>query len=98
MTMYARLVTFKLGPGKRSEAKKLVESFDPKIRARNGFKSLTFLGDDTLGEYGGLMVYESEADAEAAFEALYPQLGKALTGIAQGPPTNHLFEVLEAAA
>jgi hypothetical protein len=43
------------------------------------------------------MVYESEADAEAAFEALYPQLGKALTGIAQGPPTNHLYEVLEAA-
>ena len=96
--MYARLVTFKLGPGKRSEAEKLLETFDPKIRARNGFKSLTFLGDDAIGEYGGLMVWNSKADAGAAFEALYPQLGKALTGIAQGPPTNHLYEVLEPSA
>ena len=93
--MYARLVLFTLGPGTRSTAEKLVDQFAPLLRAWKGFKSATFLADDTAGEYGTLVLWESKEDAEAAFEALNPQMEKALTGIVKGPPTLSLFEVLE---
>jgi len=93
--MYARLVMFTLGPGTRSTADKLVDQFAPDLRAQKGFKSATFLADDSVGEYGAFVLWESKEDAEAAFEALNPQLEKALTGIVQGPPTTRLFEVVK---
>ncbi len=93
--MYARLVLFTLGPGTRSTAEKLDDQFAALLRARKGFKSVTFLADDTVGEYGAFVLWESKEDAEAAFEALNPQLEKALTGIVKGPPTTRLFEVVE---
>lgn len=93
--MYANQVMFTLGPGKRSIADKLFDQFSPAIRARKGFRSVTFLGDDTVGEYGALIVFESKEDADATFEALSPQLQQAVVGIAESPPTRRLFEVLE---
>ncbi|NIN95535.1 MAG: hypothetical protein GTN93_10590 [Anaerolineae bacterium] len=93
--MYANQVMFTLGPGKRSTAEKLVDQFAPAIGSRKGIKSATFLADETVGEYGALVLWESKEDAEAAFEALFPQLQKALAGIVQGQPVRRLFEVLE---
>ena len=93
--MYANLVTFTLGAGKRAAAEKLVDQFAPALGAREGFKSATFLADEATGEYGVLVVFESREDADATFATLFPKLGQALTGIAQGPPTRQLFEVLE---
>ena len=93
--MYANLVMFTLGPGKRSTAEKLFERLAPAARARKGFKTDTLLADDTVGEYGALVVFESKEDADATFEAIFPQLQEALTGIGQGQPTRRLFEVFE---
>ena len=93
--MYASLVTFTLGAGKRAAAEKLVAQFAPAIAARAGFRSATFLADEAAGEYGVLAVFESREDADATFATLSPKLGQALTGIAQGPPTRQLFRVLE---
>ena len=93
--MYANLVMFTLGPGKRSTAEKLFERFATAAKARKGFKTLTVLADDTVGEYGVLVVFESKEDADATFEALFPQVQEALAGIGQGQPTRRLFEVLE---
>jgi hypothetical protein len=86
---------FTLGPGKRSTAEKLLGQFAPAIRTRKGFKSVTFLGDHTVGEYGALVVFESKEDADATFEALFPQLQQAVAGIAESAPIRRLFEVLE---
>ena len=93
--MYARLVMFTLGPGTRSTGEKLADQFAPAIRAKKGFKSVTFFLDDTVGEYGAFVLWESKEDAEATIAALEPQLHQALTGIVQGPPTLRLFEVYE---
>jgi heme-degrading monooxygenase HmoA len=93
--MYANLVSFTLGPGKRSVADKLVAQFDPAIRAREGFKTVTFLADDTAGQYKALVVFDSQQAAQATWKALFPRLEAALEGIVQGSASRALFEVLE---
>ena len=93
--MYARLVLFTLGPGTRPTAEKVMGPFAPSMSAAKGFKGATFLGDDTTGQYGALVLWESKEAAEAAFEVLFPQLQSALEGIVKAPPTATLFEVLE---
>ena len=67
----------------------------PAAKARKGFKALSILADDTAGEYGILGVFETKEDADATFEALFPNLQQASAGIVQGQPTRRLFEVLE---
>jgi len=93
--MYALLLLFPLGPGMRSTAEKLGDRFSPVHRAAKGFKSETFLADDTIGEYGSLTLWESKEDIEAFRKAAAPRLQQALGGIAKGPPTTRLFEVYE---
>ncbi|MFX1512050.1 MAG: YdhR family protein [Promethearchaeota archaeon] len=94
--MYARLTLFNLGPGKRETAEKIMGQFAPKIKEREGFIKATFVADDTVGEYGGIILFESKKDAETAFKELSPRLQETLSGI-QGEPTfnTKLFEVLE---
>ncbi len=93
--MYARLTLFTLGPGMRSTADKIADEMIPKVKARKGFQNVNFLGDDEAGEYGAFVLWETKEDAEAAKEALFPILQNKLTGIAKGPPTHKLFEVIE---
>jgi len=93
--MYANLLMFTLEPGMRSTAEKLADQFAPVVRAQKGFKSITFLSNETVGEYGSLSLYESKEDAEAAAAAIGPRVEQALSGIVKGPPTRRRFEVYE---
>jgi hypothetical protein len=93
--MYAQLVMLSLGPGTRSAAEKLADQFVPALRTLKGFKRVTFLGDETTGEYGSLSLWESKEDAEAAGAVIGPQLEQAVSGIAKAPPTRRFFEVYE---
>ena len=96
--MYAQLVMLSLGPGTRSTAEKLADQFAPALRTLKGFKRVTFLGDETVGEYGSLSLWESKEDAEAAGAVIGPQLEQAVSGIAKAPPTRRFFEVYETKA
>jgi heme-degrading monooxygenase HmoA len=96
--MYATFVMFTLGPGTRPTAEKLAEQFAPVIKGLKGFKSIIFLGDDAVGEYASLTIYESKEDAEAAVAVTGPRLEEALKDIVKGPPTRRLFEVFETKA
>lgn len=93
--MQARLVMFTMGPGKRAVAEKMADQFLAAMKSLQGFKGATFLVDERVGEYGALSLWESKAEAEAAGEALTPDLQQALQGIVQGPPTQRQFEVYE---
>jgi len=93
--MYARLVIFKVGPGKRSTIEKLVDEFDPLYRAQKGFRHVFVIGDDATGEYGSFSVWASKEDAEVANAVIAPRLQQALIGLLQDPPNRWFFEVLE---
>jgi len=93
--MYAQLVMFTLGPGMRSTADKLADQFASAHKTLKGFKSSTFIGDDTVGDYGALTLWETPEDLQAASNILRPKLKEALSGIAKGEPTVRVFEVYE---
>jgi len=93
--MYAQLVMLTLGPGTRSTVKKIADQFAPALRAMQGFKTITFFGDETTGEYGSLTLWETKEDAEAAAAVMRPKLEQAVSGIAKAPPTRRFFEVYE---
>jgi hypothetical protein len=58
---------------------------------QQGFKSVTFLMDDTAGDYGSFSLWETRADAEAASAAVNPHV----TEIFSGMLTPWIFEVYE---
>ena len=93
--MYARLHLFTLGPGMLSTVEKLAAEVFPIFKAQNGFKGITFLADDAVGEYGGFSLWESKEDGEAASDAIRPKVEEAVGDILKGPPTFRVFEVIE---
>jgi heme-degrading monooxygenase HmoA len=93
--MFARLVIFRVGSGKRSAIEKLVNKFDALYRVQKGFKHVFIVGDEASGEYGSFSVWESKEDADAANAVIASRLQQALAEVLQGPPDRWFFEVLE---
>jgi heme-degrading monooxygenase HmoA len=93
--MFAHLVMFTLGPGKREIAEGIADKFAPVYESVPSCKGVTFLGDDEAGEYGSLSLWESEAALAAYREKAAPELEAALKGLVKGPPTIRKFEVYE---
>lgn len=79
----------------RSTAEKLADQFAPVYRDAKGFISATCFGDDASGEYRSLTLRQSKEDIDSFNEVARPQLEKALSGIAKGPPSRQVFEVYE---
>jgi heme-degrading monooxygenase HmoA len=91
--MYALLTIFTIGPGNREIAEKMGDEFSSALAGLKGFKSMTMIGDDSTGEYGGLTLWESKEDAEAALASTGPKMQEALSGIAKGEPKRGVYEV-----
>jgi quinol monooxygenase YgiN len=96
--MYVRLARFTFGPGKQDEATKLARDLVPAIRARQGCGGVTFFGDDSTGEYGLFVQWDSKENADAASQVIGPRLQQHLAGNVLRPAEIHLFEVLERSA
>ncbi|MDP9236670.1 MAG: hypothetical protein M3P30_04590 [Chloroflexota bacterium] len=92
--MYARLVRFSLGPGKRAVAQALADDLAPQIAAMPGCKGVTVFADDSDGESGLFVLWASQADANAAAPQIRPKLDEMLAAHVQGSPDIRLFEVL----
>jgi quinol monooxygenase YgiN len=92
--MYARLVRFSFGPGKRAAAQALADDLMPLIAAQPGCKSVTVFGEDGDGEYGIFVLWDSEENADTAAQLVRPKLDEHLSGNAQGPLEAHLFKVI----
>lgn len=93
--MYARLIMFTLGAGKRQFAEGLAKQFQSVMQGMKGFKNATFLADEGVGEYGLLSVWATKEDAESAADAMRPGFQQALEGKVQGPPSVRMLEVFE---
>ena len=92
--MYARLVRFSLGAGKRAVAQALVDDIAPLIAEQPGCSGVTVFGDDSDGQYGIFVLWDTEANANAAAQLVRPKLDQHLSGHLQSPPDARLFEVL----
>jgi quinol monooxygenase YgiN len=94
--MFARLVRFSFGPGQRAAAQALADDIAPLIAAQPGCANVTVFGDDSDGQCGIFVLWDSQANADAAAQVVRPQLDQHLAGRVQGPPETRLFEVLSA--
>jgi quinol monooxygenase YgiN len=92
--MYARLVRFSLGTGKRATAKALADDLAPLIASQPGCVSVSIFGDATDGEYGIFVLWDSQANADSASQVIRPKLDEHLSGHVQSPPDARLFEVI----
>jgi len=93
--MYAHFVLFTVGQGKRAIAESIADKFAPVYASVANCKGVTFLGDDAVGEYGSLSLWESKEALEAYREKIGPELEAALKGLVTCPPTIRAFEVYE---
>ena len=93
--MYVRLVRFAFGPAKHPAAEELARTLVPAINDQKGCSGVTFFGDATDGEYGLVVLWGSQEDADAAAQVIGPILQQSLAGNVQGPPDIRLFEVIE---
>jgi quinol monooxygenase YgiN len=92
--MYARLVRFSFGPGKRAEAQALADELVPLITSQPGCERAVVFGDDSDGEYGIFVLWQTEAEADAAAQLVRPKMMEHLQRNAQGAPEMRLFEVI----
>jgi len=92
--MYARLVRFSFGPGKHAAAQAIADNIAPLISSQPGCQSVTVFGDETDGEYGIFVLWDSQDSANAAAPLMRPKLDEHLAGNAKGPPDARLFKVL----
>ena len=95
--MFVRLVLFNLGTGNRSTAEGLASDLGPKIRGLDGCQSAVFFGDDSDGQYGLFVLWESQEAADAAANVIAPQLQQHLAGNVTEPPSRRLYEVIDVA-
>jgi quinol monooxygenase YgiN len=93
--VYARLVRFSFGPGNRARAQAIADEIAPQIEAHPGCAGVTIFGDDSDGEYGIFVLWDSEDNANAAASLIRPQLDDHLAGNVARPPEARLFEVIE---
>lgn len=92
--MYARLLRFSFGPGKRAEAQALADEFAPLIASQPGCEGVTVFGDDADGDYGIFVLWDTAEHANTAAGVVRPKLDEHFAGNVTGPPEARLFEVL----
>ncbi len=93
--MIARLALLNLGPGAGDIAEDLADKIALLYPSKNGFKSVTFIGDYEFGEYGSFSLWETKEDAEAASEELMPRLSELVGDKLQGPPIIKTFDIYD---
>jgi heme-degrading monooxygenase HmoA len=91
--MYTLLTTMDLGSGTQDLQEKLGQQFSSALRGLKGFKKLTMFRDPATGKCGGLSLWETKEDAEAALSSTGPKLKEALAGAVKEPPTREVYEV-----
>jgi quinol monooxygenase YgiN len=91
--MYARLVRFSFGEGQRSAAQELADDLVPLIASQPGCVSVTGFGDAADGQCGIFVLWDTQANADAAAQLVRPKLDAHLSGKVQQPPETRLFEV-----
>ena len=96
--MYVRLVRFRYGPEGAAKATELADDLVPAIEQQPGCRGAICFGDASDGEYGLLVLWDSEKSANDAREVIGPRMSKHFEGNLQGDTDIRLFEVLRASS
>ena len=91
--MFIRLVRFSFGPGKQSEAQAIADEIVPLIAGQPGCQRVTLCGDDSDGEYGIVVYWDTREQANEAAVVVSPKLMGYLEGNVRHEPEFHLFPV-----
>ncbi len=99
MTKFAVITRAMYGPGGRSKAETMASRLDAVYRLQPGYESAEYLSfDDATGEFGSLVLFDSKAHAEAAFQAsqaVREQTTRDLGIVRHGTPERRIVEVLD---
>jgi len=76
----------------------LADRMLPMMRGMPGFVGITFLVNEETNEYGGIALWGTKENAEAAMEQTGAKLDEALTGSVIGEIRRSLYEVYEPGA
>jgi hypothetical protein len=91
--MFIRLVRFSFGPGKQGEAQAIVDEIVPLIADQPGCERVTMFGDDSDGEYGIIVYWDTREHADEAAVIVSPKLMGHFEENVRGEPELHLFPV-----
>jgi quinol monooxygenase YgiN len=92
--LYARMTVWKLKPGKRAEAIKIVEDSLEEIRKNKGFRALlTLLPSNDPNGAMFLAIWDSEEDLIASQKGIYSKVSGKAMPLAEGPPELKNLEV-----
>ena len=89
------MTLFTMPPGARSQMQDLAGKMLLGMRQMPGFVSLICLLDDEGNEYGGVALWETRENAQAAMKQTGAKLDEVLAGKVIGPLRRKLFEVYE---
>jgi hypothetical protein len=92
--MFVRLVRFSFGPGKQEAAQAIADDIVPLIAEQPGCQRVVMFGDHSDGEYGIVVNWNTEPNAEAAQAIVAPKLFEHFAGNIQGEADRRLFEVI----
>jgi quinol monooxygenase YgiN len=93
--MYLRLVQFNLGEGARDTAESIANRIVPLIRQQPGCQRAEFFGEAQSGDYGLVVLWASQHEANAAAGVVSPILGQLLQQARAVGDHRRLFEVYE---
>lgn len=93
--MFARMVFFKLEPGSRQVAEKVVQELNLLSRKQKGFRGNSYFFEDHKGVYAALNYWESKKDAESANAIMFPHFCEAVKDVVKEEPDLRIFEVYD---
>ncbi|MFB5188706.1 hypothetical protein [Alicyclobacillus fastidiosus] len=92
--MVAVVVKFVLGENTRWEAERIADVFTALLKKHSGpFHHVDYLGEYELGEYMGIVYWETREGAEESIGAFLPFLKEMVEYNSQYPITLELFDV-----
>lgn len=96
--MYVGKTMFTMPPGKRPEMEQLADRMLPMMKQMPGYVSIMFVVNEETNEYGGIALWETKENAEAAMSRTAPKMDEAVGGLAIGPIRRDVYEVYETQA
>jgi hypothetical protein len=93
--MFARRITIQLKPNTKPEFTKTLDTkIIPMLRKQKGFQDELVFAGPNANEVFAISLWDGKENAEAYGRDIYPGISKDLSGVLEGTPQVHTYEVL----